>query len=173
MRRTFTARALGICAGAVMIVGIAAGCSDDSSDSDSAATSSAAMTSATASAEAAAADPATTKEITDAYVVFFNGQTPPAERAALIEKGQEFTPVLQGLTQNPQSMQTTVAVKNVKVTDPEHADVTYDLLMKGNPVMPDQTGQAVKVNDTWVVSADTFCALMAVQGDGGQIPACA
>ncbi|WAC54133.1 hypothetical protein [Gordonia sp. SL306] len=170
MRRTFTARALAMCAGAVMIVGVAAGCSDsDSSDSSSSATSSMAST----SMAAAAADPATTKEITDAYVVFFNGQTPPAERAALIENGDAFLPVLQGLTQNPQSMQTTVAVKDVKVTDADHADVTYDLLMQANPVMPGQTGQAIKEEGKWKVSADTFCALMAVQGDGGQIPACA
>ncbi|MYR06773.1 hypothetical protein GTV32_10865 [Gordonia sp. SID5947] len=173
MRKTFTARALAMCAGAVMIVGVAAGCSDsDSSDSDSSATSSMAATSASV-AEAAASDPATTKEITDAYVVFFNGQTPPPERAALIENGAAFQPVLQGLTQNPQSMQTTVAVKDVKVTDANNAEVTYDLLMQGNPVMPGQTGQAIKEDGKWKVSADTFCALMAVQGDGGQIPACA
>lgn len=175
MRRTVTGRIAALCAGAFLIVGVAAGCDSDSSDSGSASASTAAAGSESAASESSAAggaDAATTEEITDAYVVFFNGQTPPAQRAELIENGEAFAPVLQGLTQNPQSMQTTVAVKGVTV-DGDQADVNYDLLMQGNPVMPDQTGQAVLVDGTWKVSADTFCALMAVQGDGGDIPACA
>ncbi|AZG45791.1 hypothetical protein [Gordonia insulae] len=168
MRRTLTGRALAMCAGVVMIVGIAAGCSSESDDSAPSATSSAAASSAPATADAAV-----TKEITDAYTVFFNGQTPPDQRAALIESGAAFTPVLQGLTQNPQSMQTTVNVKSVTLVDDTHADVSYDLLMAGNPALPDQSGQAVKVDGTWKVADDTFCALMAVQGGAEQIPVCA
>ncbi|MFW0793906.1 hypothetical protein AAFP30_08855 [Gordonia sp. CPCC 205515] len=169
MRGSLIGRTLVACAGAALIVGAASGCSSDSDDTASSATSSAVAT----SSAPATADAATTKEITDAYTVFFNGQTPPDQRAALIQNGAAFTPVLQGLTQNPQSTATTVAVKNVTLTDPTHADVTFDLLMGGKVVMPDQSGQAVQEEGTWKVASETFCTLMSVQGDGGQIPACA
>ncbi|GAB89691.1 hypothetical protein [Gordonia rhizosphera] len=167
MRRTVIGRALAMCAGAIMVVGVAAGCSSDS-DSDSSASSAAAASSASATADAA-----TTQEITDNFVTFFNGQTPPAERAALITDGAAFEPVLQGLTQNPQSMQTTAAVKSVTMTDVGHADVTFDLLLQGTPVLPDQLGQSVNEDGTWKVSAATFCALLSVQGGVNDVPACA
>ncbi|MEE3849507.1 hypothetical protein VZC37_04145 [Gordonia sp. LSe1-13] len=169
MRRTLTGRVAAMCAGAVLIVGVVAGCSDDDSGgSEAAGTSSAAAT----SAAEATTDEATTQEITDAFVVFFNGKTPPAERVALIENGQAFEPILQGMTQDPQATQTEVAVTGVTVTEEGMADVNYDLLMQGNPVMPGQTGQAVEEDGTWKVSADTFCALLAVQGGADRVPDC-
>ncbi len=167
MRKNLVGRALvaGCCA--VFVVGAVGACSDDSSDS--AATASSSATPATPALSAA-----DQKEITDAYVVFFNGKTPPAERAALIEDTAGFTPVLQGLAQDPQAQATTVTVHTVSAASAaDQADVQYDLLLNGSPVMPDQAGQAVKVDGTWRVSAATFCALMAVQGGGAQVPACA
>ena len=47
-----------------------------------------------------------------------------------------------------------------------------DLLLNGTPALPDQTGQAVKVDGTWRVATATFCALLSIQGKGDAIPAC-
>ncbi|MQY25143.1 hypothetical protein [Nocardia aurantia] len=153
------------------------GCSDDKSDSSSAtssavATSAAAGSSAASSGSAAAADPATTKAITDAFVGFFNGTAPAASRAALVEKGDQFAPVLAATASNPQAQATSVTVAGVTLKDATHADVKYTLNMAGNPVLPDQTGQAVKDGDSWKVAATTFCALLALQGGGAAVPAC-
>lgn len=121
---------------------------------------------------AAPADPAVTKEITEAYTTFFNGKAPAADRTKLIENSEGFAQVLQGMAADPQAQGTTVTVKGVTLTDDTNADVTYDLLLNGTPALPDQTGQAVKVDGTWRVATATFCALLSIQGKGDAIPAC-
>ncbi|MEU1983002.1 hypothetical protein [Nocardia sp. NPDC019395] len=144
------------------------GCGD-SDDSAAAATSAPA---ATSSAAPAAASPETQKAINDAFVTFFDGKADPATRAGLVEKGTEFKPFLEGMASDPRAMGTSVTVFAVQVVDDKTADVTYTLLLGGNPVLPDQSGQAIKEGDTWKVAAMTFCSLLAVQGTGQVIPAC-
>ncbi|MBD0021684.1 hypothetical protein GII33_04495 [Gordonia pseudamarae] len=177
MRQTKLSRALTACCAAVVVLGVVAGCSDDDDSSDS---SSSATTSAVTSAEAtetttsaaAPADPAVTQEVTDAFTTFFNGKTPAADRTALIENPDGFSQVLAGMADDTQAQGTSVEVKGVTLTDDTNADVSYDLLLNGTPVMPDQTGQAVKVDGAWKVASATFCALLSIQGTGAQIPAC-
>ena len=176
MRQTKLSRALTACCAAAVVIGVVAGCGadDDSSDASSSATTSAVAesTAATSSAAAPAADPAVTKEITDAYTTFFNGKTPAADRTALIENPDGFSQVLAGMASDTRAQGTGVTVKGVTLTDDTNADVSYDLLLNGAPVMPGQTGQAVKVDGKWKVAGATFCALLSVQGTGAQIPAC-
>lgn len=143
------------------------GCGD--SDEDAAAATSAP---AAATTSAAAASAETEKAITDAYVTFFDGTAPPATRAGLVEKGDAFKPFLEGMASDPRASGTSVTVSAVQLVDDKTADVTYTLLLGGNPVLPDQSGQALKEGDTWKVAAMTFCALLAVQGSGQAVPAC-
>lgn len=70
-------------------------------------------TAATSSAAASAADPAVTKEITDAYTTFFNGKTPAADRTALIENPDGFSQVLVGMASDTRAQGTGVTVKGV------------------------------------------------------------
>lgn len=162
---------------AVTLVGCS---SDDDSSGDSTTTKAATTTSettaatetTTAGAAGAAADPATTEAVTNAYVTFFNGSTPPAERAALVENGDVFLPTLEGMTANPQAMGTTATVEGVTLTDPENAEVKWTLLMNGAPVLPDQSGAAIQEDGTWKVTATTFCTLLAIQGGGAPVPGC-
>lgn len=146
-----------LCATAVAVVG--SGCGDDSTS-----TADPTTTSASAKTTAAVADAATTKAISDAYTTFFSGQTPAASRVGLIENGSQFQPVLEASASDPRGLTTSVTVAGVKLTDADHADVTYTMLISGNPVFADQTGQAVKENGQWKVAAVTFCALLALQG---------
>ncbi|WP_058853751.1 hypothetical protein [Nocardia jinanensis] len=144
------------------------GCGD--SEDDAAAATSAPA--AASSAAPAAASPETEKEITDAFVTFFNGTAPAATRAGLVEKGDAFAPMLEGMAADPRASGTSVTVSAVELVDDKTADVTYTLLLGGNPVLPDQSGQALKEGDKWKVAAMTFCALLAVQGSGEPNPAC-
>lgn len=144
------------------------GCGD-SEDDAAAATSAPAVTS---SAMPAAASPETEKEITDAFVTFFNGTAPAATRAGLVEKGDAFKPMLEGMAADPRASGTSVTVSAVRLVDNKTADVTYTLLLGGNPVLPDQSGQALEEGGTWKVAAMTFCSLLAVQGSGEPNPAC-
>lgn len=168
MSNTVVRRAVTCCGLMAIAVATVTGCSSD--DKSSGAGSSSAAPSSSAAASAAQADPAATKAITDAYVLFFDGKASPDQKAAVVEKGSVFAPVLQAQAANPQAQSTSVTVASVKLIDADHADVGYTLLMGGNPVLPDQTGQAIKENGKWEVAASTFCALMMLQG--GTSPAC-
>ncbi|MDR7166353.1 hypothetical protein J2W56_000071 [Nocardia kruczakiae] len=172
MRNKMIRGAAGLCGIAVIAAATVTGCSDDKSD-DTATTTTAAAATTSAAAPAAgssAADPATTKAVTDAYVLFFDAEQPADKRAAAVEKGDVFAPVLAAQAGNPQAQGTSATVSKVTTVDAGHADVTYTLLMGGNPVLPDQAGQAVQENGQWKVAATTFCALLKLQG--GTAPAC-
>ncbi|WP_405137874.1 hypothetical protein [Nocardia sp. NBC_01388] len=147
------------------------GCSssgDSASPTTSAAASAATSAAAKSDSTSSAAD---TKAVTDTYVTFFDGKTPAATRAGLVEKGAAFQQALDGMAVNPQATGTSVTVAEVKLSDTSHADVKYTLLLNGTPVLPDQSGQAVKDAGQWKVAAATFCALLAIQS-GGQTTAC-
>ncbi|MEU6558198.1 hypothetical protein [Nocardia nova] len=172
MRNKMIRSAAGLCGIAVIAVAAITGCSDDKSDNTATTSATAAATSAaaTSGAAAAAADPATTKAVTDAFVQFFDAKQPADQRAAVVEKGDVFGPVLAAQASNPQAQGTSATVSKVSTVDATHADVTYSLLINGAPALPDQAGQAVQDNGRWKVSASTFCALLKLQG--GTAPAC-
>jgi hypothetical protein len=44
--------------------------------------------------------------------------------------------------------------------DGDAAEVTYDLLIGGNPTYPDLKGAAVKATDGWKITRDAFCFVM-------------
>lgn len=183
MRVSITRRALAVCGSVAVAAAVVTGCSDsnDSSEDSTAAESTVATattetdstTSAAAtSAEAEAADPATTQAVTDTYVTFFTGTTPPATRAGLVENGDAFLPALEGMAADPQATATAATVEGVTASGDGLATVSWTLLMNGAPVLPDQSGEAVEEDGTWKVSAATFCALLAIQGDGTPVPGC-
>ena len=172
MRNTITRRALAACGFAAIVAATVTGCSDDEGSSDATTTTAASASEETTAAQAAAGDEATNKEISDAFVNFFNGQNPPQQRAALVENGATFAPMLEGMKANPRASGTSATVTGVKTVDANNADVTWTLNLNGAPVMPDQTGQAINDGGTWKVSAATFCALLAIQGGGGPTPGC-
>ena len=69
-------------------------------------------------------------------------------------------------------MATGATVEGVTLSDDSNADVKWTLLLEGNPVLPDQSGNAILVDGTWKVSATTFCTLLAIQGGGAPVPGC-
>ncbi|MEV0685389.1 hypothetical protein AB0I35_16145 [Nocardia sp. NPDC050378] len=154
LRRT-TAACCGLALAAVLV-----GCGSDDGSTTAPATTSAVVT----TAAAGGADAATTQAVTAAYTTFFDGKAPTNDRVALVEGGEAFRSILEGQAQTPQAQGTSVTVSAVKPTGDTTADVTYTLLMGGNPMLPDQTGQAVKEGQSWKVAKSTFCALQALQG---------
>jgi hypothetical protein len=52
------------------------------------------------------------------------------------------------------------------VIDGDTAEIVYQILFAGNPSYSPQSGSAVKVDDTWQVTREAFCALM-VLAQGG------
>ncbi|WP_280293636.1 hypothetical protein [Nocardia abscessus] len=163
MRSSFS-RTATACFGMVLVATAAlTGCSSDDEGSDATSTTSAATRTAATPAAAAPADAATAKAVTDAYTSFFDPATPAEQRLATLEKGDAFAPTIQAQAAGPQSG-TSVTVSGVKLVDPTHAEVTYTLLLGGNPVLPNQIGSAVQDNGRWKVAATTFCSLLKLQG---------
>ncbi|TQF67215.1 hypothetical protein FK531_16815 [Rhodococcus spelaei] len=121
-------------------------------------TSGTAPTSTTATGDAHAA-------VTNAFVAFFSGDTPGAEKITLVQNGQAFADTINAQAGSPMAKGTTATVSTVDLDAPGHATVTYTVLIDGKPVLPDQMGEAVDVDGSWKVAQTTFCALLTLEGN--------
>ncbi|MFJ5552830.1 hypothetical protein [Streptomyces sp. NPDC093225] len=147
-------------AAAVLVLGPAvAGCSDDSDDSGGrtgTTSSPAASAPATAPADRAGAQ----AEIEQNWARFFEPGTSTDDRVKLLEDGERFRALLDGMRSNPLARQTAAKVTAVTFTSPTGATVTWDLLESGTPVLSALKGKAVLQDDVWKLSASSLCALV-------------
>ncbi|MFF3596030.1 hypothetical protein [Kitasatospora indigofera] len=169
--------------GALLAVLLAAACGSSgggtSSSSPSAAASATASSAASGSASASAAasgtapaDPAAAKTaVTTNWEKFFDPATPIADKASLLQGGEQLAPALQGFAGDPRVGQVKAQVTDVQFTSATDATVTYALSLQGTVVQPDATGQAVLDNGTWKVSRSTLCGLVQQSGNTA-VPGC-
>ncbi|WP_063039252.1 hypothetical protein [Nocardia pseudovaccinii] len=165
MTHLFVRRVLATAGAMAVVSATVIGCSssnDDSASTTTTATSAAAAVQSTA-AQADSNDPAV-KEITDAFVAFFDGKTPADTKAGLVENGSTFAPTLAAQASSPMAAGSTATVSSVKLDDSAHASVTYTVLINGNPALPNQAGKAISVDGKWKVAAATYCGLLKLQG---------
>ncbi|MFI8964158.1 hypothetical protein ACIGO8_18815 [Streptomyces sp. NPDC053493] len=156
-------------AAALVLVPVAAGCSDDGGGTSSGGTESTAPLTPGADEPA---DPAAAKaEIARNWAAFFDPKTPVAERVKLLENGEKMAPVLGAFAGDKNAAQTAAKVKAVEFTSAAGANVTYDLLVGGNPALPDAKGTSVLQNGTWKVSVQTLCGLVQLSG-ASRVPGC-
>jgi hypothetical protein len=181
-----TARAVGV--GLALLLAGACGSSKPAAPSTSPSTSTSTSTSPsttpstspstspTPSASAsgtAPADPAAAKtQITQNWQKFFDPATSLADKATLLENGDQLKPVLQGFAADPRVGQIKATVTDVAFTSPTTATVTYSLALQGTVVQSNATGKAVLQNGTWKVSLATLCGLVALSGNTTPIPGC-
>jgi hypothetical protein len=123
----------------------------------------AAVTTTTMSAAAVKA------EATKAFTTFFDGfKADPS----LLEDGETLQSGIASMRANPVAATVTMNVDDVTPLDNAGceaagvpapcATIKYDLVVGGNPVVPDQNGYVVHQNDKWKVSKTTFCTLAAM-----------
>ncbi|MCX5208077.1 hypothetical protein OG689_01905 [Kitasatospora sp. NBC_00240] len=179
-RRATTVRLTGTLLAVLVVAACgSSGGSSTSSGSPSAAASATASPSASGSASATAAasgtapaDPAAAKTaVTTNWEKFFDPATPIADKAALLQGGEQLAPALQGFAGDPRVGQVKAQVTDVQFTSATDATVTYALSLQGTVVQPDATGQAVLDNGTWKVSRSTLCGLVQQSG-ATAIPGC-
>ncbi|MGW0466206.1 hypothetical protein ACWDX6_13135 [Streptomyces sp. NPDC003027] len=149
-----------------------AGCADDETPSNEGTpVVPPAPTSPTATVTGQPTDPDAAKaEITKNWTAFFDPKTPTAEKVGLLENGERMRAVLGAFEGDKNAAMTSAKVKGIEFTSPNNADVTYDLLVGGNPALPDSKGTSVHQGDVWKVSQKTLCAL--VQLSGATAPGC-
>ncbi|MFD3535532.1 hypothetical protein [Streptomyces sp. NPDC058664] len=117
------------------------------------------------------ADPAAAKaEITRNWTAFFDPKTPEAEKVGLLEDGERMRGVLGAFAGDKNAAMTSAKVTGVEFTSATGANVTYDLLVGGNPALPGAQGTSVLQDDTWKVSVRTLCGL--VELSGVTVPGC-
>lgn len=152
----------------LVVVPAAAGCGDDNGGGSQTSPSPTAPT-----AQNQPSDPAAARqEVQKNWVAFFDPKTPVEEKTRLLENGEQMRPVLQAFSGSPQAAQASVTVKNVTFTSSTQADVTYDLLVGGQPALPDSRGTSVYQDDIWKVSAKTLCALVKLSPNATPVPGC-
>ena len=129
-------------------------------------------TNSTAATPSTTLDPAATKaQITANWEKFFSHTSTLAERQALLENGANYAEALAQRAQDPLQAQATATVKDVQLTDADHASVTYDVLLNGQVALSNAAGTAVLQDGTWKVSAQSFCSLVTL-GATKPIPGC-
>jgi len=134
---------------------LAAGCGSKSSPSSSPAPSS-------------SPTPVSTEaQIKANWETFFAAATPVAQRVGLLQDGQQFASVIQAQANSPLAQGSSAKVTAVKVVSTTKAKVTYSILLAGQVVLPDQKGEAVLEAAVWKVSAKSFSALLALEGQSG------
>jgi hypothetical protein len=97
------------------------------------------------------------------YVDFFDGTRPVADKIGLLENGEQYEQELEAQAASPLGKTVSISISSVTITSPTTADVTFSLLLDGEPAFPDQTGQAILQNEVWKVGAETFLAVLALQ----------
>ncbi|MEU9255801.1 hypothetical protein AB0D66_28635 [Streptomyces sp. NPDC048270] len=175
---------IGVWAAAAVLAAVPAlvGCSSDADRGSSGTTTSAGVPAAPHAAVAAAApavdgpaDPAAAKaEIEKNWAAFFDSKVSVEEKAKVLENGELLEPLLSGFAGNTDAAVSSAEVTDVAFTAPTEAQVTYDLLLGGVPVMPETEGTAVLDDGVWKVSAKTLCALIELSGseDTGLLSPC-
>ncbi|WP_406051424.1 hypothetical protein OG280_30190 [Streptomyces virginiae] len=110
-------------------------------------------------------DPAAAKEqIEKNWTAFFDPKTPTEEKAELLQHGELLTVLLDGFSAGAEAAKTSVEVTDVTFTSPTEAEVTYDLKVGGDTVLPDSKGTVELEDGVWKVSVKTLCALIELSG---------
>ncbi len=120
--------------------------------------------------------------ITTNWTAFFNGgNSNNASKLVLLQNNGKLSAVFYKNYANPAAATTAAKVTNVAVLSSSDcqsaavpspcAKVSYDLVNRttGAPLLAGQTGYATFQNGKWMISQNTFCALIALTGS--QCPA--
>ncbi len=95
-------------------------------------------------------DAAAKAQIKSAYEKFFSGQSSVSERAAVLQNGSRFKPVIQAFASNPLAKNVNVTVSSVTLQGADKARVVYTVKL-GSAGLPKQNGTAVRQSGTWKV----------------------
>ncbi|HKN64054.1 MAG TPA: hypothetical protein VJV76_06965 [Gaiellaceae bacterium] len=107
--------------------------------------------------------PSAESQIKSAYQKFFSGQASVSQRAAVLQNGAEFKPVIRAFASNPLAKNVHATVSSVTLRGPNNAKVVYTVKL-GGAGLPQQTGTAVRQNGVWKVGDATLCKLVSLQG---------
>jgi nitrogen fixation/metabolism regulation signal transduction histidine kinase len=102
---------------------------------------------------------------------FFAATTPLNTREQLLQNGSAFAQPMQAEFSTLSSAASSAIISQVTVNNNgTSASVSYTVDLNGQPVLKDQQGTALKINNAWKVSDSTLCGLLRMGGT--QPPVC-
>ena len=146
---------------AVLVATIAlSGCGGDDDDSADETTTTEEVT--TTEFDEAAEEAEVSALLTEFFALAGQGEF--AEASALIENGEEAEPRLVHCADLVAGV--TIEMQTVEFTDEENATATFSILKDGAVLLEESGGGAVKVDDEWLVSENTFLSLYDAAKEG-------
>jgi len=104
------------------------------------------------------------QQIEQSWKTFFAYSTSPKQREDLLQNGNQFTQPIQTEFSSLGSAASSAEVKSINIINPTSANVIYTVKLNGQPVLSDQKGVAVLINNSWKVSDSTLCQLLGLAG---------
>lgn len=95
------------------------------------------------------------------YQIVFSSKTGYEEKAPYIEDPEGLEETVAEYHETGESMGGVELAPTSVTINGDTADVVYDLLFGGTTTYPDLTGDAVLRDDTWKITRNMFCAMMA------------
>jgi hypothetical protein len=102
--------------------------------------------------------------IKSAYIAFFDPNTDLQKSLSLLQDGADFKDSVVSQGNSSYAKQASVTVSKVVVDSADKATVTFSVLLNKSPILPNQSGYAVRQGGVWKVAGVTFCGLLAAQG---------
>ncbi len=109
--------------------------------------------------------PAAAAAVKAMWQTFFNGAVPIPRRLELLQDGQQFASFVHSQAKTSLGALVLAAsgkVSAVRLQPPDHASVTYSILLGRKTVAKNLSGTAVYIAGGWKVAVTTFCALVHV-----------
>jgi hypothetical protein len=110
------------------------------------------------------ADATTRASIARAYATFFDPNSTDAEAIAALQNGDRLKAAIQEQSQGSDAQQASAKVTSVSLVSSDVATVKFTVFSGGTPLLTGADGNAVRVSGHWQVAAQTFCALLHLQG---------
>ena len=107
-----------------------------------------------------AVDPETLAGITEAFHLLFDGDVTDVDaKLAVLEDGDLLREYFLASYEAQREIASRVRVRidAARLVDPRHAEVTYSLLLDGQPVLDHLEGGAVRAGRRWLVTRRTYC----------------
>jgi hypothetical protein len=108
-------------------------------------------------------------QITKAWQTFFSLSTSLAQRENILQNGSQFTQSINSEFKALGSASPSVSISSIKLTSSSAANVVYTVDLNKQPVLSNQSGQALLISNTWKVSDSTFCQLLSLGGAKPQV----
>lgn len=110
-----------------------------------------------------------TAKIKSNIQTFFAASTPMQTRINLLQNGKDFSQVMQAEFTQLANQKPSVTVNSITFPNKTTAKVNYTVYLSGQPVLKDQTGEALLIDNNWLVSDSTLCQLLSLGGTAPSI----